>query len=232
MNTAFNESYDGYCGTSYAAKLLGMSVGTVQGLVEKNELKAWKTQGGHRRISLQSIYDYQRQHNISPTSVIRAEERLRVMVVEDDEASRLMLQSNFDHWNAPLDVVMYDSAVEALLDMFGLQPDVLLTDLRMAHVDGFQFLRKISQHAVFQKLVVMVLTGMSDEDIEQAGGLPQGVHLLHKPVDLDWLKGFFDALVSVRQLDKRPRQMVAAQAAPVQAAPIQVTSAEQLPPQP
>lgn len=40
------EPYDGYCGTSYAAKMLGISVGTVQGLVEKNDLKAWKTQGG------------------------------------------------------------------------------------------------------------------------------------------------------------------------------------------
>ncbi len=29
------EPYDGYCGTSYAAKMLGISVGTVQGLVEK-----------------------------------------------------------------------------------------------------------------------------------------------------------------------------------------------------
>ena len=32
---ASKEPYDGYCGTSYAAKLLGISVGTVQGLVEK-----------------------------------------------------------------------------------------------------------------------------------------------------------------------------------------------------
>lgn len=191
MNTPFKESYDGYCGTSYAAKLLGMSVGTVQGLVEKNELKAWKTQGGHRRISLQSIYDYQRQHNIASASATRIEERLRVMVVEDDEPFRLMLQANFDQWSIPLDVVVYDSAVEALLDMFSLQPDVLLTDLRMPHVDGFQFLRKLSQHALFQKLVVVVLTGMTDEDISHAGGLPEGVHVLHKPIDLDWLKGFF-----------------------------------------
>jgi excisionase family DNA binding protein len=65
------EPYDGYCGTSYAAKMLGISVGTVQGLVEKGDLKAWKTQGGHRRISLQSIHDYQRRHNLAPASMIQ-----------------------------------------------------------------------------------------------------------------------------------------------------------------
>ena len=101
------EPYDGYCGTSYAAKMLGISVGTVQGLVEKNDLKAWKTQGGHRRISLQSIQDYQRRHNLAPASMMQGEDRLRVLVVEDDENTRLMLQANFDQWGLPLDAVMY-----------------------------------------------------------------------------------------------------------------------------
>ena len=62
------ESYDGYCGTSYAAKLLRVSVGTVQNLVESSSLKAWKTQGGHRRISLQSIQEYQATHHLEPSS--------------------------------------------------------------------------------------------------------------------------------------------------------------------
>jgi hypothetical protein len=33
-----------YCGTTYAAKLLGLSVGTIQTLVEKNELQACLSQ--------------------------------------------------------------------------------------------------------------------------------------------------------------------------------------------
>ena len=52
-----------FCGTSFAAKKLGLSVGTVQSLVEKNELKAWKTDGGHRRISMQSIAEYQKRYD-------------------------------------------------------------------------------------------------------------------------------------------------------------------------
>ena len=123
------EPYDGYCGTSYAAKMLGISVGTVQGLVEKNELKAWKTHGGHRRISLQSVQDYQRRHNLIPASLMHGEERLRVLVVEDEAVIRVMLQHQFDQWALPLDVVMYSSAMEALVDMPSLQPQVLLTKL-------------------------------------------------------------------------------------------------------
>ena len=200
------EPYDGYCGTSYAAKMLGISVGTVQGLVEKNDLKAWKTQGGHRRISLQSIQDYQRRHNLAPASMLQGEDRLRVLVVEDDESTRLMLQANFDHWGLPLDAVMYSSAMEALLDMPSLHPQVLLTDLKMPNVDGFEFLKTLSTHTLFSNLAVVVMTGMSAEDVRAKGGLPDGAQLLQKPIDMDWLRGFFDALMSVRQMNRRARQ--------------------------
>jgi excisionase family DNA binding protein len=201
----FKEPYDGYCGTSYAAKVLGISVGTVQGLVEKNDLKAWKTQGGHRRISLQSIQDYQRRHNLTPASIMQGEARLRVLVVEDDENTRLMLQAQFEQWGLPLDAVMYASAMEALLDMPSLQPQVLLTDLRMPNVDGFEFLKTLSAHTLFSSIAVVVMTGMSLDDVRAKGGLPDGVQLLQKPIDMDWLHGFFDALVSVGQINRRAR---------------------------
>jgi excisionase family DNA binding protein len=200
------EPYDGYCGTSYAAKMLGISVGTVQGLVEKNELKAWKTHGGHRRISLQSVQDYQRRNNLIPASLIHGEDRLRVLVVEDEDVIRVMLQHQFDQWALPLDVVMYESAVEALVDMPSWQPQVLLTDLRMPGIDGFQLLKTLKEHSLFANLAVVVMTGLSDEEIEQSGGLPEGVTVLRKPIDVEWLKGFFDALMSVRQINNQRSQ--------------------------
>lgn len=197
------EPYDGYCGTSYAAKMLGISVGTVQGLVEKNELKAWKTHGGHRRISLQSVQDYQRRHNLVPASLVHGASRLRVLVVEDEAVIRVMLQNQFDQWALPLDVVMYASAMEALVDLPGLHPQVLLTDLRMPGVDGFQLLKTLKDHALFNSLAVVVMTGLSDEEIQQHGGLPEGVQVIRKPLDVEWLKGFFDALISVRNINNQ-----------------------------
>jgi excisionase family DNA binding protein len=203
--SSIKEPYDGYCGSSYAAKVLGVSVGTVHGLVKSNELKAWKTQGGHRRISLQSIQEYQRRHNLATSSTGSSEHRLRVMVVEDDNRTRLMLQANIDKWDLPIDAVMYTSAVEALLDMPRWLPDVLLTDLRMPHVDGFEFLKILSEHAMFSSLTIVAITGMSAKDIQTKGGLPDGVQLLQKPIDLEWLRGFFDALLSMRQANRRTR---------------------------
>jgi excisionase family DNA binding protein len=193
--------YDGYCGTSYAAKLLKLSVGTIQNLVESNALKAWKTQGGHRRISLQSIQEYQLSNNLESTVWYSEDGRLLALVVEDDESTRLMYQAHFDRWALPLDVVMYSSAMEALLDMPAMQPQVLLTDLNMPNLDGFKFLKTVREHKLFSLLPIVVLTGLSNEQIVRKGGLPKDVQVLQKPIDMEWLRGFLEALITVRKIN-------------------------------
>lgn len=193
--------YNGYCGTSYAARLLKLSVGTIQNLVESNILKAWKTQGGHRRISLQSIQEYQYVNNLEPASLYSNDVKLRVLVVEDDESSRLMYQAYFDRWSLPLDVVIYASAMEALLDMPAMQPQVLLTDLNMPDMDGFRFIKTLREHKLFALLPVVAITGLTAIQIEEKGGLPKDVQILQKPIDMEWFRGFLDAIITVRKIN-------------------------------
>ena len=200
---AIPDSTDEYCGTSYAAKLLNLSVGSVQSLVEKNELVAWKTQGGHRRISIQSIYQYQNRANLSPKAQSHNGKYLRVMVVEDDVNSRAMYQAHFDSWDLPIDAVMQVSAIEALLDIPVVKPQVLMADLRMPGIDGVEMLRQLSVHPQFTKMSVIVITGLSDDEIAAYGELPAGTHVLRKPVDMGWLKGYFQAMLSLRSPPKR-----------------------------
>ncbi len=208
---AIPDSTDEYCGTSYAAKLLNLSVGSIQSLVEKNELFAWKTQGGHRRISLQSIYQYQSRANLLPKLPAQSGKYLKVMVVEDDANTRAMYQAYFDSWDLPIDAVMQVSAIEALLDIPVVKPQVLMTDLRMPGIDGVAMLRQLSVHPQFTKMSVIVITGLSNDEIAAYGELPTGTHVLHKPVDMGWLKGYFQALMSLRILPKRPAAAVEAE---------------------
>lgn len=195
------DGYDGYCGTSYAAKLLNVSVGTIQNLVESNSLQAWKTKGGHRRISLQSIKDYQILNKLESANFYSNDSNLRVLVVEDDEDTRLMYQAFFDRWSLPLDVTMYASAMEALIDMPAMRPQILLTDLNMPKIDGFKFLKTLREHRLFSHLPIIVMTGLSNEQIQERGGLPHEVQLLRKPIDMEWVRGFLGALISIRNIN-------------------------------
>jgi len=213
------DSSDEYCGTSYAAKLLNLSVGSVQTLVEKNELQAWKTQGGHRRISIQSIYDYQNRSALVPAVGVQDGKYLRVLVVEDDPATRAMYRAHFDQWDLPIDATISGSAIEALLDLPALKPQVLVADLHMPGIDGVEMLRQLHGHPQFTQVAVIVITGLNAEEIAELGDLPEGTHVLRKPVDMGWLRGYFQAMLTIRLGPKRRPAATATPAAPAEADP-------------
>jgi len=196
-----------YCGTSYAAKLLGLSVGTIQNLVEKNELQAWKTQGGHRRISMQSIRDYQKRHNIMASAPDTVSNHLKVLLVEDDPVTREMLRTICNNCEVPIDCTAMSSGLEALIDIASIMPDVLIADLNMPGVDGFQLLKTLRHNPLFSRMTTLVISALTPDEIEQRGPLPEGVIFISKPVNPQWLTGFFAALMAGRQ-----SEMMAAQA--------------------
>ncbi len=199
QNTNHPDTLEDYCGTTYAAKLLGLSVGTIQSLVEKNELQAWKTQGGHRRISMPSIRDYQRRHNMLVTPAETRDHRIRVLLVEDDPVTREMIRDFCNRCEMPVDCTAMSSGLEALIDIASIRPDVLISDLNMPGVDGFQLLRTLRGNPMFSRMTSLVISALPQSEIDARGGLPEGSIFMAKPVNMHWLKGFFAALMASRQ---------------------------------
>ncbi len=202
--TATDFSSDDYCGTSYAAKLLGLSVATVQSLVEKGEIDAWKTLGGHRRIALQSINAYLAKNSPQLARVDPdPSQRLRVLIVEDDEATREMYRWQFEGWDLPVDCTWMTSALEALMDIASMQPDLLITDLSMPGVDGLEMLKALKRNPQLGDMHIVVISGLPKEAIEARGGLPRDAWQLEKPVKFDWLHGYVSALVAANRKWRR-----------------------------
>ena len=193
---------DDYCGTTYAAKLLGLSVGTVQSLVERNELHAWKTQGGHRRISMPSIREYQRKHNMPLTSDEANQPQLKVLAVDDDPIVLEMLRNFSLHCQFPVDLTTMSSGLEALIDITSIQPNVLIVDLNMPDVNGFEVLRKLRSNVQFDKMSCLAVSALTPEEIEVRGGLPEGVVFMPKPLKTQWLNGFMVAILATQQANK------------------------------
>ncbi len=195
--SAADFSAEDYCGTSYASELLGLSVATVQSLVEKGEIDAWKTLGGHRRIALKSIKAYlTKAGRQSPKATSDPGSRLRVLVVEDDVDLLDVYKSHFESWCLPVDCTWMKSALEALMDIASIQPDLLITDLSMAGLDGFEMLRVLKRNQNLARLQILVITGLDAAAITARGGLPLNSRRLGKPINFDWLEGYVTALVT------------------------------------
>ena len=198
--TAADFSSEDYCGTSYAAKLLGLSVATVQSMVEKGEIEAWKTLGGHRRIALKSINAYLAKNSPQLARIdTDPKNRLRVLMVEDDEATRELYRCQFEDWDLPVDCTWMPSALEAMMDIASMRPDLLITDLSMPGVDGIEMLKTLKRNLQLADMQIVVISGLPPEAVAERGGLPPHAHLLQKPVNFDWLHGYLTALLTANR---------------------------------
>ena len=177
-----------------AAAILAISVGTVQLWVDKGLLVAWKTAGGHRRVTRESI---NKILHASPTAQPKTPatvapqnqtaERLRVLVVEDDRDLTRLYQTMLRRWPmAPL-VETSDNGIEALLAVERLKPDLLFIDLNIPGVDGFQMLNILNGKAGFEGMTAVVVSGLSPAEMAERGGVPPNILVLPKPISFDKL---------------------------------------------
>lgn len=182
---------DAYCSTTDAARLLGLSVGTVQTMVEDGRLVAWKTSGGHRRISLAAVQQLaSAQHAAAslPTS-----DRLSVYVVEDDSTLLLAYEKMLQRWQLPLTVKMFDNGLDALLQLGQQAPHLLILDLEIPFLDGFEMLKRIRAFTGEKPAHIMVVSGLPASALQQNPVL-DGLVVVPKPLPAELLHGYLLAL--------------------------------------
>jgi excisionase family DNA binding protein len=180
--------------TREAAERLGVALRTVQLWVEGGVLPAWKTAGGHRRISRAAVEKLIAErnnalHGDASASVDSSERRLRVLVVEDDPDLLKLFCMVIEGWELPIALSTATNGFEALLRIGDECPDLLLTDLNMPGMDGFRMIAALkAQQQGREHLRIVVITALGPAEIAHRGGLPDGVRVFTKPVPFDELE--------------------------------------------
>ena len=181
------ETGEDVCSTREAADRLGVSLRTVQLWSEAGLLRAWKTPGGHRRILTTSVEELlQRREGVigrrAPSGAFQ------VLVVEDEPDFRQLFELHLRSWGLPIHLTSVPSGFEALLQIGASRPDLLITDLRMPGIDGFEMLRALKASGALGELEIIVVTALTAHTIAERGGLPEGVTVLFKPLHFAELK--------------------------------------------
>lgn len=174
-----------FCTTAEAAQRLGVSIRTVQIWSETGLLEAWKTGGGHRRITLDSL----ERLLVQPRSASAPpREHLKVLVVEDEPSLLLLYQMRLRRWPMVPDVALAKDGFDALLRIGQAMPHLLITDLLMPHMNGFEMLRKLRSLPELASMEIVAVSGLSLPEIAEHGGLPSGIKVLPKPIPFDELE--------------------------------------------
>ncbi len=196
-----------FCTTREAADVLGVSLRTAQLWVDSGILQAWKTEGGHRRINVDSVERLMRTGNSAQTSgsvsgtkaaVPVDLTRLKILVVEDDNTLIKLYRTYIGSWNLPLQISTAINGYEALMLIGREQPDLMIADLNMPGMDGFQMIRTLAASSFREGMKIVIVTDMEDVAIAAQGGLPEDIKVFHKPIPFVELRVMAEAMMAER----------------------------------
>jgi excisionase family DNA binding protein len=174
--------------TAQAARLLGVSVATVVNWIDDGRLRAHKTPGGHRRISREDLVTFAHHYEMPLDGVeVRGDgDSKRILVVDDDPAI-LTLYSDALEIEGGFEVRTARSGFAAGLAVARWRPDLLLLDVHMPGMDGFEVLEKMEEADALGSIPVVLCTAYA-EKLEQRPDVREKVAaVLTKPVSIDRL---------------------------------------------
>jgi excisionase family DNA binding protein len=193
-----------FCTTREAAALLGVSLSTAQNWAESGLLESWKTEGGHRRISRESVQRLiadpivHRMHEVPDQAIKSGQQALQILVVEDDPLLLKLYKARLGAWKISMVVETASDGFEGLVKVGLQRPDLLITDLQMPHMDGFQMINSLAQIADCSAMQIVAVTGLSIQDIASSA-LPSTVRVFTKPIPFNELESIAELLASQKK---------------------------------
>lgn len=183
-----------YLTTREAAEVLGVAVSTIQLWANNGSLQAWTTEGGHRRIVRGSVDEMLQRK--APDPVADHQEEFRIVVVEDNAQQLRMYEKQFHAWGSNISVVTARDGYEGLVKIGQSLPGIIVTDLKMPNMDGFKMIKALKKMPELDHCTIVVVSGLTEDEIQAKGGLPDGVELFIKPIPFEKLQHLLNEKLS------------------------------------
>ena len=198
MNQSLVSSVHADFSTIEVARLLSMSVRSVQMMVDRGELAAWKTPGGHRRIAAASVEQWRNSRGqpaqpvATPAPYKRAgpqpavakrrkAQPVRALLIDDSihfqRLVALLMQQHFPE----VELHVADDGIAGLALYGELQPQWLIVDILLPGIDGAALITSLRSHLQFAQSRLVVVTSLDEGQRAPYAFALEQVPVIHKP---------------------------------------------------
>lgn len=173
-----------YLTTGHVAKACEVSLVTVKKWIKLGKLRAFRTPGRHYRVTLEEFqrfrieYGFQAEQGVPPRILVVDDEPEMVTLVSDAlRGMRLApkLEAAFDGY-------------EGILKVGTFRPHLLVLDLRMPGLDGFEVCRRIKADPATRGTKILAITAYPEDSAKDRALRAGADAFLVKPFTLKELK--------------------------------------------
>ena len=143
--------------TSEVARLLGVAVGSVANWIDQGQLKAGRTPGGHRRVAAADLMEFIRKQKLPIPPELQPSPP-KILIVDDEKQVTDFLTDEFSERHPECEILQANDGFAAGELVGSFKPSVVILDLRMPDMDGFEVCRRIKSRPEAQETVVIAIT--------------------------------------------------------------------------
>jgi len=147
-----------------ASQYCNVSPKTIINWVESGHIKAYKTVGGHRRINRSDLVAFMQKQGIPLPSEEPAEMKKKILVVDDDPIIVETIVQSLEEDVFDYEVISASDGFEAGLQVNHFAPDLLILDIMMPDIKGYEVCKKIKENPQTRHTKIIVLSAYLDEE--------------------------------------------------------------------
>jgi excisionase family DNA binding protein len=160
-----------------AARFLGVAQSTIRKWSDQGRVPAFYTPGGHRRFRRGDLEAF-----LARSGPGRQQKGPTLLLVDDDDRMRELVRTELEREG--YDVQEAASANEGLAAIEARKPELILLDVMMPHVDGWEMLRRIQERYGGGAIPVLMFSGQVDEQARRQAASSGARGFVGKPFDL------------------------------------------------
>jgi excisionase family DNA binding protein len=147
-----------------ASQYCNVSSKTIINWIDAGHIEAYKTVGGHRRIRRDALEAFMRKQGIPIPVQVPVDEQKRVLVVDDDPIIVETIVQCLEEDENDYEVISAADGFEAGIQVSHFKPHLIILDIMMPDIKGFEVCRKIKQSPETAHTKIIVLSAYLDEE--------------------------------------------------------------------
>jgi excisionase family DNA binding protein len=147
-----------------ASKYCNVSPKTIINWIEAGHIEAYRTVGGHRRIKKSNMENFMRKQGIPIPEQEVLSERKRILIVDDDPIIVETLVQGLEEEEYDYEIISASDGFEAGLQVNHFKPHLLILDIMMPDIKGFEVCRKIKTNKETRDTKIIVLSAYLDDE--------------------------------------------------------------------
>jgi len=152
--------------TGDIAAFCHVTINAVKKWIAAGKLDAFRTPGGHYRVKREHFMAFLDKYKLDIKEEVFPD-RSKVLIIDDEPEVVEFVKGALESMDRKFLVETASDGYEALIKVGEFKPELLVLDIRMPRIDGFEVCRRIKGNGGTREIKILAVTAYGRDDIKK-----------------------------------------------------------------